>query len=296
MTGSCRSYAAALLATSKSRFCVMRVAAMTPSRCSRDHELPNRARQRPHRSPRQQHPACTRSRPTRARTMPSWPPPPDARGKPAATAIGPRNGASRQRRRSSPARPPSPRKAPGSFTNADFRTGTSAPGSGEFEVKLTAAPPGNGGVGGQVGVAQDRRVGAVDLDGDAGAVADDLAGGVQEQQATSVACSATPRTSSLWYAGSRSRDLNDHAAWRRSQSHSAFCRRVTYWQTGRRLRTSASAAGRAAPIGDLVRAVGCEIAARNNLRAEIIGLRRASRCRAPATGLQRRTGSPRRRF
>jgi len=39
--------------------------------------------------------------------------------------------------------------------NADFRTGTSAPESGEFEVELASAPPGDGGVGGQVGVAQD---------------------------------------------------------------------------------------------------------------------------------------------
>jgi hypothetical protein len=39
--------------------------------------------------------------------------------------------------------------------SADFRTGTSALGSGEFEVELASAPPGDGGVGGQVGVAED---------------------------------------------------------------------------------------------------------------------------------------------
>ena len=38
---------------------------------------------------------------------------------------------------------------------ADFRTGISAPGSGEFEVELASAPPGDGGVGGQVGFAED---------------------------------------------------------------------------------------------------------------------------------------------
>jgi hypothetical protein len=39
--------------------------------------------------------------------------------------------------------------------NADFRTGISALGSGEFEVELASAPPGDGGVGGQVGFAED---------------------------------------------------------------------------------------------------------------------------------------------
>ncbi len=39
--------------------------------------------------------------------------------------------------------------------NADFRTATSALGSGEFEVELASVPPGDGGVGGQVGVAED---------------------------------------------------------------------------------------------------------------------------------------------
>jgi hypothetical protein len=39
--------------------------------------------------------------------------------------------------------------------SVDFRTGTLAPGSGEFEAELASAPPGDGGVGGQVGVAQD---------------------------------------------------------------------------------------------------------------------------------------------
>ena len=42
-----------------------------------------------------------------------------------------------------------------SRANADFRTGTSAPGSGEFEVERASAPPGDGGVGGEVGVAED---------------------------------------------------------------------------------------------------------------------------------------------
>ena len=37
----------------------------------------------------------------------------------------------------------------------DFRTGISAPGSGEFEVELASAPPGDGGVGGEVGFAED---------------------------------------------------------------------------------------------------------------------------------------------
>ena len=40
-------------------------------------------------------------------------------------------------------------------TSADFRTGTSALGSGEFEVELASVPPGDGGVGGQVGFAED---------------------------------------------------------------------------------------------------------------------------------------------
>jgi hypothetical protein len=39
--------------------------------------------------------------------------------------------------------------------SAGFRTGTSAPGSGELEVELASVPPGDGGVGGQVGVAED---------------------------------------------------------------------------------------------------------------------------------------------
>jgi len=41
------------------------------------------------------------------------------------------------------------------LSNADFRTGISALGSGEFEVELSSAPPGDGGVGGQVGSAED---------------------------------------------------------------------------------------------------------------------------------------------
>ena len=41
------------------------------------------------------------------------------------------------------------------LVSADFRTGISAPGSGEFEVELASAPPGDGGVGGQVGFAED---------------------------------------------------------------------------------------------------------------------------------------------
>ena len=39
--------------------------------------------------------------------------------------------------------------------SAGFRTGTLAPGSGEFEVELASVPPGDGGVGGQVGSAED---------------------------------------------------------------------------------------------------------------------------------------------
>jgi hypothetical protein len=39
--------------------------------------------------------------------------------------------------------------------SADFRTGTSALGLGEFEAELASAPPGDGGVGGQAGVAED---------------------------------------------------------------------------------------------------------------------------------------------
>jgi len=39
--------------------------------------------------------------------------------------------------------------------NADFRTGSSAPGLGEFEAELASAPPGDGGVTGEVGVAED---------------------------------------------------------------------------------------------------------------------------------------------
>jgi hypothetical protein len=39
--------------------------------------------------------------------------------------------------------------------NADFRTGTSTLGSGEFEAELASVPPGDGGVGGQVGSAED---------------------------------------------------------------------------------------------------------------------------------------------
>jgi hypothetical protein len=41
------------------------------------------------------------------------------------------------------------------MANADFRTGTSALGLGEFEAELASAPPGDGGVGGQAGVAED---------------------------------------------------------------------------------------------------------------------------------------------
>src|ERR1039457_691144 len=68
-----------------------------------------------------------------------------------------------------------------SAANADFRAATLAPGSGEFEAELASPPPGDGGVGGQAGVAEDGRVSTtVDLDGDAVAGADDLAGGVQE--------------------------------------------------------------------------------------------------------------------
>ena len=44
---------------------------------------------------------------------------------------------------------------PHARANADFRTGTSALGSGEFEVEQASVPPGDGGVGGQVGFAED---------------------------------------------------------------------------------------------------------------------------------------------
>ena len=40
-------------------------------------------------------------------------------------------------------------------TSADFRTATSALGSGEFEVELASVPPGDGGVGGEAGLAED---------------------------------------------------------------------------------------------------------------------------------------------
>jgi len=39
--------------------------------------------------------------------------------------------------------------------SANFRTGTSTLGSGEFEAELASVPPGDGGVGGQVGSAED---------------------------------------------------------------------------------------------------------------------------------------------
>ncbi len=42
-----------------------------------------------------------------------------------------------------------------SAANADFRTATSALGSGEFEVELASVPPGDGGVGGEAGLAED---------------------------------------------------------------------------------------------------------------------------------------------
>jgi 2-polyprenyl-3-methyl-5-hydroxy-6-metoxy-1,4-benzoquinol methylase len=43
----------------------------------------------------------------------------------------------------------------GVLANADFRTGTSTLGSSEFEAELASVPPGDGGVGGQVGSAED---------------------------------------------------------------------------------------------------------------------------------------------
>ena len=43
----------------------------------------------------------------------------------------------------------------GRGSNADFRAGTSAPGSGELESEVAAVPPGDGGVAGECGVAQD---------------------------------------------------------------------------------------------------------------------------------------------
>jgi hypothetical protein len=53
--------------------------------------------------------------------------------------------------------PPPRRRPPRSRrpANADFRTGTSALGSGEFEVEQSSVPPGHGGVGGQVGFTED---------------------------------------------------------------------------------------------------------------------------------------------
>jgi hypothetical protein len=43
----------------------------------------------------------------------------------------------------------------GTFTNADFRTATSALGSGELEAELASTPPWDGGVVGEIGVAED---------------------------------------------------------------------------------------------------------------------------------------------
>ena len=40
-------------------------------------------------------------------------------------------------------------------SNADFRTGTSALGLSEVEAELASAPPGDGGVGGEAGLAED---------------------------------------------------------------------------------------------------------------------------------------------
>ena len=39
--------------------------------------------------------------------------------------------------------------------SAGFRTGLSALGSGELEAEVAAVPPGDGGVGGEAGVAED---------------------------------------------------------------------------------------------------------------------------------------------
>ncbi len=39
--------------------------------------------------------------------------------------------------------------------NADFRTGTSALGLSEFEAELASTPPGDGGAGGEAGLAED---------------------------------------------------------------------------------------------------------------------------------------------
>jgi len=55
---------------------------------------------------------------------------------------------------STSSRPLSPRHL--EAFSADFRTAISALGlSGEFEVELASAPPGDGGVGGEAGVAED---------------------------------------------------------------------------------------------------------------------------------------------
>src|SRR6266536_1640987 len=80
-------------------------------------------------------------------------------------------------------RPPSrpiPRSAPPP-ANADFHATGSAQGSVELVAQGAVAPPGNGGLGGEAGFAQDGCVGAsFEADGDGVAVVDDRAWGFQE--------------------------------------------------------------------------------------------------------------------
>ena len=71
--------------------------------------------------------------------------------------------------------------------NADFRTRGSTQGLGELVAQGAVAPPRDGGLGGEVGLTEDGRVGAsVEADGDGVAVVDDLAGGVEETALESV--------------------------------------------------------------------------------------------------------------
>src|SRR6266581_2313402 len=65
--------------------------------------------------------------------------------------------------------------------SADFHATGSGQGSGELVAQGAVAPPGDGGVGGEVGFAQHGRVGAsLQADGDGVAVVDDGAWGFQE--------------------------------------------------------------------------------------------------------------------
>src|SRR6266540_3554033 len=67
------------------------------------------------------------------------------------------------------------------MANADFHATGSAQGSVELVAQGAVAPPGNGGLGGEAGFAQDGCVGAsFEADGDGVAVVDDGARGFQE--------------------------------------------------------------------------------------------------------------------